>query len=79
MSTLTNHTRTRTMEIKLLNTKQAANYLSLSTAFLERDRWAGAKVPFIKISARAVRYRLDDLEKYIESRIRKSTSDRGVI
>lgn len=67
------------MEIKLLNTKQAANYLSLSTAFLERDRWAGAKVPFIKISARAVRYRLDDLEKYIESRIRKSTSDRGVI
>jgi len=67
------------MEIKLLNTKQAAHYLSLSTAFLERDRWAGAKVPFIKISARAVRYRLDDLEKYIESRIRKSTSDRGVI
>ncbi|MDP1595488.1 MAG: helix-turn-helix domain-containing protein [Methylotenera sp.] len=65
------------MQVKLLNTKEAANYLSLSTAFLERDRWAGAKVPFIKISTRAVRYRLDDLEKYIESRIRKSTSDLG--
>ena len=65
------------MHITLLNTKEAANYLSLSEAFLERDRWAGAKVPFIKISARAVRYRLDDLEKYVESRMRKSTSDRG--
>ncbi len=65
------------MQDKLLNTKEAANYLSLSCAFLERDRWAGAKVPFIKISARAVRYRLEDLEKYIESRVRKSTSDLG--
>lgn len=65
------------MQDKLLTTIQAATYLSLSKAFLERDRWAGAKVPFIKISTRAVRYRLQDLEKYIESRIRKSTSDLG--
>jgi predicted DNA-binding transcriptional regulator AlpA len=61
----------------LLNTTQAAHYLGLSKAFLERDRWAGARVPFIKIGSRAVRYRLQDLEKYIESCIRKSTSDRG--
>ena len=61
----------------LLNTAQAAVYLGLSKAFLERDRWAGAKVPFIKIGSRAVRYRLQDLEKYIESCIRKSTSDTG--
>ena len=61
----------------LLNTTQAALYLGLSKAFLERDRWAGAKVPFIKIGSRAVRYRLQDLERYIESCIRKSTSDTG--
>ena len=61
----------------LLNTTQAARYLRLSKAFLERDRWAGAKVPFIKIGSRAVRYRLQDLERYIESCIRKSTSDTG--
>jgi predicted DNA-binding transcriptional regulator AlpA len=61
----------------LLNTTQAARYLGLSKAFLERDRWAGAKVPFIKIGSRAVRYRLQDLEKYIESCVRKSTSDTG--
>lgn len=65
------------MSEKLLKTPEAALYLGLSKAFLERDRWAGAKVPFIKISARAVRYRLQDLEAYIQSRIRLSTSDTG--
>lgn len=67
------------MQDKLLNTKEAADYLSLSCAFLERDRWAGAKVPFIKISARAVRYRLTDLENYIQSRVRLSTTDTGLV
>lgn len=61
----------------LLTTPQAANVLGVSIAFLERDRWAGARVPFIKIGSRAVRYRLQDLEHYIESCIRKSTSDTG--
>jgi predicted DNA-binding transcriptional regulator AlpA len=65
------------MYCKLLTTPQAANVLGVSIAFLERDRWAGARVPFIKIGARAVRYRLQDLEHYIESCIRKSTSDTG--
>lgn len=62
------------MQTDLLNTIQAAKFLGLSKAFLERDRWAGAKVPFIKIGDRAVRYRMQDLETYIESRYRKSTS-----
>lgn len=61
----------------LYNTTEAANYLGLSKAFLERDRWAGARIPYVQIGARAVRYRLLDLEKYIESRMRKSTSDEG--
>ena len=62
----------------LLNTAQAARYLGLSKAFLERDRWAGAKVPFIKIGSRAVRYRLQDLERYIESCIRMCGSSRAL-
>lgn len=65
------------MTTQLLKTKEAALILGLSKAFLERDRWAGAKVPFIKIGDRAVRYRLEDLNAYIESRTRKSTSDTG--
>ncbi|BCT68303.1 hypothetical protein [Nitrosospira sp. NRS527] len=31
------------MQTTLLNTTQAARYMGLSKAFLERDRWAGAK------------------------------------
>ena len=54
---------------KLLTTKQAAPILGVSEAFLERDRWAGAKVPFIRVGSRAVRYRLCDLQGYIESRL----------
>ena len=44
------------MDSTLLNTSEAAKYLGISKAFLERDRWAGAKVQFIKIGSRAVRY-----------------------
>lgn len=62
------------METKLLNTPEAAKYLGVSVAFLERDRWAGARVPFIRVGTRAVRYRLTDLTDYVESRRRTSTS-----
>lgn len=61
------------MQDKLLTTKQAAPILGVSAAFLERDRWAGAQVPFIRVGSRAVRYRLSDLNAFIESRLRVST------
>lgn len=63
--------------MSLLTTADAAKYLGVSKAFLERDRWAGARVPFVKIGSRAVRYRFEDLVDFIESRIRSSTSDTG--
>lgn len=63
------------MKSILFNTKQAANYLNVSAAFLERDRWAGARIPFIRIGTRSVRYRLSDLESFIERQIRMSTSE----
>ncbi len=62
------------MSIKLLTTKQAADYLGLSAAFLERDRWAGAKVPFVRLGSRSIRYRQQDLDAFITSRISTSTS-----
>lgn len=67
------------MNKSLLNTAEAANILGVSKAFLERDRWAGARIPFIKVGSRAVRYRSSDLDAYIESKIRRSTSDPGVM
>lgn len=54
------------MQTQLLSTPQAAKLLNVSIAFLERDRWAGARIPFVKVGSRAVRYRLDDLEAYID-------------
>ncbi|MCU7879005.1 MAG: helix-turn-helix domain-containing protein [Candidatus Thiodiazotropha sp. (ex Lucinoma borealis)] len=65
------------MNKTILNTKEAAAYLGVSMAFLERDRWAGARIPFIKVGARAVRYRMSDLEAYLERQVRQSTSDEG--
>jgi len=61
----------------LLNTQEAATILGVSKAFLERDRWAGAGIPFIRVGSRAVRYRLSDIDAYIESNQRRSTSDTG--
>jgi excisionase family DNA binding protein len=62
------------MQEKLLTTKEAAPILGVSVAFLERDRWAGARIPFVRVGTRAVRYRPSDLAAYIESCIKKSTS-----
>lgn len=66
------------MNTALLNTEQAANFLGVSKAFLERDRWAGARIPFIKVGSRAVRYTLDDLNNYLSQQRRVSTSDMGM-
>jgi hypothetical protein len=60
------------MQTQLLSTPQAAKFLNVSIAFLERDRWAGARIPFIKVGSRAVRYRLDDLESYISTHRQQS-------
>lgn len=62
------------MDKNLLTTPEAATILGVSKAFLERDRWAGARIPFIKVGARAVRYRVSDLEAYIDRQSRSSTS-----
>lgn len=63
------------MQPPLYNTEQAAQFLGVSKAFLERDRWAGARIPFIKIGTRAVRYSPDDLESYLNQQRRFSTSE----
>jgi excisionase family DNA binding protein len=63
------------MTRNLLTTKEAARYLGVSEAFLERDRWAGARIPFVRVGARAVRYERAALDAYIETRRRHSTSE----
>ncbi len=52
----------------LMTTKQAAEYLSVSRQFLERDRWKGATIPFVRVGTRAVRYRVKDLDGYLDAK-----------
>lgn len=63
------------MENRLLNTRQAADYLGVSPSFLEKDRWRGSRIPFIRISPRAIKYRQADLNAYVDSQIMHSTSE----
>ena len=61
----------------LLTEIQAAEILQLTPRALQAWRYQGRGPRFVKISARAVRYRLDDVEAWIENRLRRSTSDPG--
>lgn len=65
------------MQQELLTTTDAAHYICMSKAFLERDRWAGARIPFVRVGSRAVRYRREDLDRFIAGQVRRSTSDTG--
>lgn len=58
----------------LLTTMAAANLLAVSKAFLERDRWSGPTIPYIKVGSRAVRYRLSDLQAFITERATRAPS-----
>ena len=44
----------------------AATFLGLSEATLERDRWRGGDIPYIKVGPRAIRYDLNQLDAYLE-------------
>lgn len=59
---------------RLLTTKEAARFLGMSAAFLERDRWAGARIPFVRVGARSVRYDIEALQAYARSQIRNTTA-----
>lgn len=60
--------------VRHLNQEDLAERWNISTRTLERWRWIGEGVRFVKIGGR-VRYRLDDIEAYEEQQLRTSTSD----
>ena len=61
----------------LLTPQQAADFLGLSTRFLEMRRYRGGGPEFIRVSGRCVRYLRSDLISWIDARRRTSTSDPG--
>jgi predicted DNA-binding transcriptional regulator AlpA len=60
---------------RLLKTAEAAHMLGVSQSFLEKDRWKGARIPFIKIGARAVRYAPEAVQAFIEQNAHNSTTE----
>jgi len=54
------------MNKRLVKQKEAAECLDLSEATLERDRWRGGDIPYIKVGPRAIRYDLNQLDAYLE-------------
>ena len=59
---------TNAMTTRLIKQSEAATYLGLSEATLERDRWRGGNIPYIRVGPRSIRYSLDQLEEYVQSR-----------
>ena len=60
---------------RLVSQNEAAELLGMSPRYLEARRQRGGGPPFIRISARAIRYRTDDLDEWIEKRRANSTAE----
>jgi hypothetical protein len=60
----------------LLTDREVEAMLNMGRGFLAKDRCGRALIPHVRIG-RAVRYRLRDVEAFIEASVRKSTSDVG--
>lgn len=57
-----------------MKTPEAATYLNVQPATLEQWRWNGRGPRFVKIG-RSVRYRIADLEAFLDSRVFASTTE----
>ena len=57
----------------LLDESEAGNYLKVGNRALQAWRLRGEGPKFIKVG-RLVRYSVDDLDRYVESRRRQSTA-----
>jgi len=59
----------------MFRTKEAANYVGLKKCTLEAWRVRGEGPAFLKLG-KAVRYRKEDLDAFINSSVRTSTTER---
>jgi len=62
------------MTIRHLNQIELAARLNISPRTLERWRWAGEGLQYMKVGGRVV-YRLEDVEGYEASQLRNSTAE----
>ena len=62
------------MAEELLSSTQASARLGVSPRTLDGWRVRGGGPPFVRLSARAIRYRPEDLDRFISERLRANTS-----
>jgi predicted DNA-binding transcriptional regulator AlpA len=60
---------------RVLRTPDAATYLGVSAPTLEKWRLTGHGPRFVHLSARAIGYLREDLDSWLETRKRSSTSE----
>lgn len=60
-----------------MSVTEAAAYTGLAASTLNKKRMDGTGPSFIKLSARRIAYSVADVDKWIDSRRRQSTSDAG--
>jgi predicted site-specific integrase-resolvase len=63
-------------EIGLVREAEAARLLGLSVRTLQKWRWTGKGPEFVRLNG-AVRYQRSDLDRFVASARRTSTSDPG--
>jgi hypothetical protein len=61
----------------LLTPDEAAAWLRVTKGHLARLRVVGGGPLFVKLSRRCIAYRIEDLETFVASCVRRSTSDEG--
>ena len=64
-----------THTIPLLRTEEAAAYLGVSPSLLSKLRLTGAGPIFLRLGAKAIRYRRADLDRWAEAGAARSTSE----
>ncbi len=62
---------------RILRTPEAASYLGLAAATLEKMRAIGGGPPFIRLGGRAVGYDVRDLDAWLDGQREQSSIDRS--
>ena len=62
---------------QFVSAKELEKLTGMTQRFWESRRITGDTPPFVRLSAKAVRYRWGDVQQWLEKRIRTSTSDQG--
>ena len=70
-------TTSETPEAVLWTEKETARHIGFDVRTLQSWRMKGTGPQFVRISSRCIRYRPEDIQAWIEERLRRSTSDFG--